>query len=308
MIMLKKLTFAPFFLLIFVLTIYQLAPFLKSYDQIFSLSQATLIQLITISGLILLSSLTFVLFATFASDWKFVTPLGLMSALIPFMFMPASGSLFFSVGLLICQILIFVSLQNSLKNYLTFNPNSLFGPPIRNMATFLTVTICVVYFTFINAQISQKGFQIPDSLLDTALNLTSGLEQTDKLEVTTPKLSISDEQLQQLRQNPDLLKQSGLDPKILDSLNQPQVSKAPQNLTREFTKQLVKEQVEKLIKPYLGIIAPALSILLFLTFQSLTSLLNLLIYPLLWIIFYILEKTGFVKFVVEQRPVKKMVI
>ncbi|MDO8618400.1 MAG: hypothetical protein Q7R49_00480, partial [Candidatus Daviesbacteria bacterium] len=50
MILLKKLIFAPFFLIILGLFFYQLTPLLESYDFIFSLSSDTLIQLITISA------------------------------------------------------------------------------------------------------------------------------------------------------------------------------------------------------------------------------------------------------------------
>lgn len=263
----KKLAFSPIYIILLLFLLAQLSPLLKSADLIFSLDLQVLMQLLTISTLIVLSSLAFVLFAVFALDWKFVAPVGILACLTPFLFIASPASLFFSIGLLTSQILTFVILQNSLKNYLTFNPNNLFGPPIRNLTTLLAVTVCAVYFIFINTQISQKGFQIPDSLLDTALNLTSQSQETDKSE-----------------------------------------KPVPQDLTREVTKQLVKEQVEKFIRPYLGIIAPALSILLFLTLQALISILNLLIYPILWALLYIFEKTGFISYTTEQRPVKKMLI
>jgi len=85
----------------------------------------------------------------------------------------------------------------------------------------------------------------------------------------------------------------------LDSLN---------NSSQDLIKQTVKDQLEGFLKPYLGFIPALLTIILFLTLQSLTSFINLLIYPMLWIIFYIFEKTGFIKFTIEKRPVKKMVI
>lgn len=87
---------------------------------------------------------------------------------------------------------------------------------------------------------------------------------------------------------------------------QTQISIPPEQL--EILKQAVKDQLQSFLKPYLGFIPTGLAILLFLTLQSITSIVNLLIYPLLWVTFYVLEKSGFVKFTVEQRPVKKMVV
>jgi len=120
--------------------------------------------------------------------------------------------------------------------------------------------------------------------------------------------AISQEQIDLLKQNPDLLRQSGLDPKILDTLSQPKAAQTPQSLTQNLVKQTVKDQIQNLIKPYQNFIPAGLTLLLFLTLQSLTSIINLLIYPLLWLAFFILEKTGFVKFETEQRPVKKLVV
>lgn len=155
--------------------------------------------------------------------------------------------------------------------------------------------------------IAQDGFQIPDSLIDATIQFTQ--PKTDQEEPFLPQLSIPQEQLDLLKQNPDLLKQSGLDPKILDTLNQPQKSsKAPQDLSNNLIKSAVKDQVQNFIKPYMDFIPAILAILLFFTLQSLTSIINLLISPILWITFYILEKSGFIKFTTEMRPVRKMVM
>ncbi len=87
------------------------------------------------------------------------------------------------------------------------------------------------------------------------------------------------------------------------------VPQAPNNpIGTDLIKQTVKDQVQGFIKPYLNFIPAILAVLLFLTLQSLTSILNLLIYPLLWLTFLILEKTGFTKFEVEMRQVKKLVV
>lgn len=260
MLNVKKLFFAPLFLISLSALIYQLSPLLKSYDFIFSLSIDTLIQLIALSALISLSSFLFILFVTLALDWRLTVPLGILTLPVPFVFLEATQALVFSVGILVSLLLTSLNLESSLKSYLTFQPNSLLGPPIRHLSQLLILTICVVYFLSANKIIAQNGFQIPDSLIDTALKFSQ--PQTNEL----------------------------------------------QSLTNNLIKSAVKTQIQDFIKPYLSFIPATLAILLFLTLQSLTSLINLLIYPLLWLIFFILEKSGFIKFEIEQRPVKKMVV
>ena len=267
MLALKKLTFAPLFLIIFIILIYQLTPLLKSYDFIFSLSLSTLIELIVISTLISLSSLFFAIFVSLSSDWKYVLPVGILASLIPLFFLDISLGLVFIVGILVSLLITYLNLDNALKSYLTFQLSALLGPSIRHLSSFLILSFCLVYFLSASKIVAQSGFQIPDSLIDTALKISSP-EQTNQTDIT------------------QLLQQTGSD----------------------IIKQTVQDQIQSFLKPYLGFIPAVLAVLLFLTLQSLTSIINLLIYPLLWLTFYILEKTGFIKFVVEQRPVKKMVV
>ena len=311
MILLKKLILAPSFLIIFAILISQLNPLLKSYEFIFSLSLDTFIQLIVLSGLILLSSFSFVLFTALAFDWKIVLPVGLSGSLIPMIFVSQTLGLILSVGFLAVFLIIYLGVENTLKNYLTFEPNSLFGPPIRHLASLLILVVSLTYFLSISQVIQKQGFEIPDSLIESSLKLVP-LPESEKTDTTLkPQLQITPEQIELLKKNPDLLKQYGLDPSVLDTLAPPkdkQPTKAPQNLLTDTLKQTLKDQLSSIIKPYLGIIPAILAVLLFLILQSLVSIFNLLIYPLLWITFFILEKTGFVSFVVEQRPVKKIVV
>lgn len=269
MTLLKKLAFAPLFLLFFILLVYQLTPFLSSYDFIFSLSLNNLIQLIIIAALFSASGLLFSVFVTLAADWKLVLPVAILSALIPMLFLEPALAIVFAVAVFISFLLTFLSLETTLKGYLTFKPEVLLGPSIRRLASLLVLAFCLIFFLSTNKIIAQKGFQIPDSLIDTALKMTP-LDLAAEQDSPTPK--------------------------------------APQNLTQDLIKQTVKDQLQNLIKPYTNFIPAGLAIILFLTLQALTSFVSLLIYPLLWIIFYILEKTGFVKFEVEQRPVKKLAV
>ena len=299
MLYVKKLTFAPFFLLIFFLLIFNLRPLFGSYDFVFSLSTENLIALIIFSVLICATSLTFILFASLCLDWIIILPMAIAASLLPILFFDIQLGLIFAVANFAILILTFTSLENTMKSYLTFKPFAILSPSIRLLSTLLIMVICVIYFFSINKTISEKGFQIPDSLIDAAINLSSS---------PTPSLpQIPKEQIKYLKQNPDLLKQYGLDPSVLDSLDQKPADQN-NNLTNQLIKQTVKDQVQSFLKPYLGFIPAVLAALLFLTFQGITSLVNLLIHPLLWIIFFILEKTGFIKFIEETRIVKKMVV
>lgn len=305
--MLKKLTFAPLFLISFSILIVQFSSILKSYDFIFSVSIDTLIQLVILSALISLSSFLFILFAALSQDWRFVLPFGILASLVPFAFLETGLALVFSVGTLVSLLLTFINLDSTLKSYLTFKPTTLLGPSIRHLSSLLILAFCLVYFLSANKMIAQNGFQIPDSLIDTALNLSQ--PASNQQEPTASQLSIPQEQLDLLKENPDLLRQSGLDPGILDSLNQPQKSsETPQDLTNDLIKTAVKDQIQNFINPFIGFIPAVLALLLFFTLQSITSMINLLSYPLLWGIFSILEKSGFIKFTTEMRPVRKMVI
>lgn len=307
----KKLTFAPFFLVVLSILTSQLNPILRSYDFIFSLSWESTTVLIILSGLITLASFWFVLFASLASGWKMVLPVGLVGSLIPMVLVKPTLGFILSVGILIALILTYLGVENTLKNYLNFEPNSLFGPPIRHLSSLLILVISLTYFLSISQVIQQKSFEIPDSLIDQALKLTPLPETTNQPQKQSIQPQLTKEQIDLLKQNPDLLKQAGLDPAILDTLAPQQdqrTPKPPQNLLSDTLKQTIKDQLQSVIKPYLGIIPAILAVSLFLILQSIVSILNLLIYPLLWITFYILEKTGFIKFTTEMREVKKIVV
>lgn len=252
----------------------------------------------------MLSSFSFILFAAFAFDWKLILGIGALTTLIPLLFFDVSTGLIFGVGIFASLMLIYVTLENNLKSYLTFQPNTLLAPSIRHLSSFLILVLALVYFLAVNKIISEKGFEIPDALIDSAINFTS--QDQPAPQTQSPQPALSQDQIDLLRENPDLLRQSGLDPAILDTLSKSQ--KTIQDATNNLIKQTIKDQFQNLLKPYLGFIPIILALFLFLTLQGLTSFINLLIYPLIWITFYILQKSGFIKFTEEMRPVKKMVI
>lgn len=308
MVYIKKLALAPFFLISFIALVYQFNPFLKSYDFIFSLSVNTFTDLIILSLLITASCLLFVLFVTFAQDFKLTLPVSLLSALTPLLFLDQALGLVFSVAIFVSFLLINFNLDSVLKSYFSFQPNPLLGPSVRNLSSLLILSFCIIYFLSANKFIAQQGFQLPDSLIDTALKISSPMASgVTQGQNSLPQ--ITPEQLDLLKKNPEALKQFGLDPSILNNLTtSQQTTQAPENLTNALIKQTIKDQLQGVIKPYIGFVPAGLAVILFLTLQFFTSLTNLLIYPLLWLIFLILEKTGFIKFTIEQREVKKMVV
>ena len=265
----KKLIFGPLFLLTFAFLIFQLKSNLGSYDVIFSLSITTLAQLLLLSGLICLSSFLFVLFVSLSSDWKIVLPVGIVASILPIIVIRDATGIILCLGVGLTILFIYFTFTQKLKTYLSFEPASLFGPSIRHMAALLILVFSFTYFLSMNKIIQTQGFQIPASLIDSALKLTDQ-PQTIQEETT--------------------------------------ISQAPANLMQETLKQAVKTQLDSIIKPYLGAVPAILAVLLFFLLQSLTSLINLLIYPLLWILFYIFEKTGFIKFTEEQKTLRKMVV
>lgn len=274
MILLKKLIFAPIFLIVFAILLYQINPLLGSYDFIFSFSFDTMIRLAVIVILISLSSFLFVLFASIALDWKVFLPIAAVACILPILFLDRSVFPVFAVAILVSLWLIYLSLDSTLHSYLTFQPSSLLGPSIRNLCGLLILSFSIIYFFQVSRIIAKEGFQVPDSLIDTALKMTPVNQEQSSTAQELPAI------------NPT----------------------KTQDLTNDLIKQTVKDQIQNFIKPYLNFIPAILTLLLFLILQSSTALINILIYPLLWITFTILENTGFIKFETEQRPVKKMVV
>ncbi len=160
--------------------------------------------------------------------------------------------------------------------------------------------------------IAQKGFEIPDSLIDASLSFMpeNAILEGNEKESSTPQISIPPEQLEILKQNPDLLKQYGITPEMLNEVENPtsKSQKTNTSLTNNLIKATLKQQFKTMLEPYLTIIAPLLSAILFLSLQSLTSLLFIFLSAILMVIFYILEKSGFITYEKEMREVKKMVV
>ncbi len=315
----KKLLPAPLFLVLLGLTLYLVAPLFKSSDFIFSLDLKVLIQLVILSLAILFTGVTFIVLAALSQDWKVVLPVMAPACLLPFIFFPPQMATVLGIGLFVIFLIAFVNLEAVLKSYFNFQPATLFFQPIRQTATLLIVILCLGFYLSANNQIQKNGFSLPDSVIDAALKLSPSVETNQNFQGVQFKTvqiaqlpTLTPQQLEMLRKNPELLRQYGVDPRVLDTLPTPAPATAtpPQTTitTSELIKPVLKDQINKLIKPYLPMIPIILTVMLFLTLQTFASLLSLVISPSLWLIFYILEKTKFITFATETREVKKLVV
>jgi hypothetical protein len=320
MIYFKKLFFAPLFLITFFYCTYQANQLIKlSTNLVFSLEISSFIALISFSVFIILASLFFVLTITLSQDFKFTLPLALIASLSPLIFSQKLESIFLAAIFLISLVCTNLYLQSRLKTYITFSTNSLVVSPTKALAKILILCISLLFFMNIKADIEKNGFHLPDSLIDTAISLSApqGLDTIDGVQVKGAKylaqnITLTPEQIDLLKQNPDTLRQFGVDPKMLDQLNNQNLQFNPQNITQGGTqtiaKNLIKTQVDTLLKPYLIFIAPLLALLFFGTVYSLASLIMLPLPLLVWLIFSILESSKFLSFQKEIREVKKLVV
>lgn len=302
MIYFKKFVFAIPFLLFLTATSLNIPQFLNNPYLFLSFDISDLLKVITLVVLILLTSLMFVIFASLANDWKLILPVSLLSALPIILIVQGSPSYLLSIGLIISLGLTYAVLYFKLKSYLTFSASAILGPSAKHLSLLFLALLSVAYFLTTSSNIGDK-FHIPDTLLNPIIKIASPTQ--DLTLDNSPSLpSIDPTQIAFLKSNPQLLKQYNIDPKVLDTLTQPSMSKKELNPVNE----LVKSQLQEMIKPYTQFIAPVLGLLFFLTLLSMSSLLSILVAPLLWLIFYLLEVSGFVMFEKEMREVKKLVI
>jgi hypothetical protein len=323
MLIIKKLLFAPLFLGLLYLAFYFIQPFFESYNRIFSYNLDTILQSLIISALLLSAAFFYIVFLSLADDWVYIIPTVLLAGLLGVLVFPLKIALIISGGLILILLLISLTTKNTLKTYINFSPNQLFYRPIKNLAILTALVLAFGFYLNVNSQIQEKGFEVPDSFLDMVVNMalsSQGIQVRGEKYYLAQGPTITEEQLELLRQHPELLEQYGLDPKILDTIK-PTQSGTPKKTTpstevtqettapsNDFLKAMVKGQLERLIKPYLGMIPVVLAALFFASYYTFISLLSLLVPLLLWLLFYILEKSKFIHFDKEMREVKKLVV
>lgn len=315
MLILKKLIFALPFLIFLAWFFYSLNFFFKDIYLIFGLNLSILLQLIWLTAALGLASVCFIIFCTITNDWKFILPVSTLGSLIPIAILPTPASLAIFIGSFLSLNFVYFILNGKLKTYLTYSANTLLTPSIKNLVSFLIITASLAFYLSAQAEIKQNGFKIPDSLIDTALNFATPQIPDVKGE-SIAQVSLTPEQIELLKQNPDLLKQQGIDPKTLDQLSQPASSpKSPLSSqspttgpSNDLVKNLLQSQIQNLVKPYLNLIPIFLAGMFFITLHSIFSIISILIPLILISIFWVFEKTGFIKFEKEMREVKKLVV
>lgn len=302
MLIVKKLVFAPPFILLLAAFYQNLNTYLGNIYFIFSLDFQVLIQIIIFLFLIILASLFFTIFATLSQDWKFILPVAFLASLSSLVLIPPPFNLVILLGSMLSLIITYLTLSKRLSSYLNFQPSTLLLPSVNSLSVLLILVASVTFYLAADAQIKKSGFQIPDSVIDPIIAMSiNNLPEQPKIQ-SEPQ--IPPEQLQMLRQNPALLKQYGLDPSVLDQIN----TQTPQTLQTSLIKNEVKKQVNSLLQPQVQFLPLILATLFFLTLKFGLSVLSVALLPLVWLVFWILEKSGFTKYEKEMREVKKLVV
>src|SRR3989338_5185855 len=321
----KKIIFAPIFLGLVAAVIYFYQPILNQYLDIFFSSYGGLYEFGILAIIIAFTSLSFCLYLTFTQDIKFAAPIALTASAIPFIFLKPQLALIIGIGLLLSLAITYFTLQVSLKSYVNFQPGNLLSGPVKTLNTFIVLVLAFGFFLNANSIIKTQGFKIPDALIDWAVNLSlnqAGIPVLgEKYLAQLPNLTR--EQIDLLKQNPQVLEQYGINSSDLDQFIQGEAPKTTTQPNRGKTniipsvpgvnfKETIKSQIsnslDSLIKPYLFAIPAILAFL----FYSLASfclwITGIFISPAIQFIFYLLEKSGFIKFEKEMREVKKIIV
>lgn len=318
MLIFKKLLFSIPFLISLAFFFGLINNYFTNPYNLISFDQSSFLFAIYLITALLFTGIFYTIFIGIAQDTKFILPIILVATLTPLAFNP--GFSFYVIvqltGLLTLLLFIYFLLTQSLKKYIDFSPTTLFSPSIKNFSRLMLIVISLSFFIFLNQFFKDTAFEVPDSLIDTALKTVpqSVTTQTDPSSVTIPsKIKLDPEQLEVLKQNPQALEQFGLSVSDLESLSksltvQTESEEQEVSLDQMLIKTAVKKQVNEMVKPYLQFAPIVFSILLFLSLTTLLSLFFLFISPILILIFYILEKSNFIHFEKEMREVKKLKI
>lgn len=294
--MIKKSIFGVLFFISFVVMLYEVKQVLTQSLDLFSLDLKNYLPYLTFSAVTLLAGLLFVIFVTFSQDWKLITAVLLLSNLGCFLFFPAPFSFLLALGFLSLYAFSYVVLDNKLKTYLTFQASTLLSPSVNSLARLFIVLVSVVYFLSTTAGFNPQTWQVPDSLVDMVSSFTN--------QAVTPNTaqSIPSTQLNLFKQNPELLRQFGINIDQLDNLTTPATN------TGNVLRNSIKQQLKRVFNPYLGYLPLLLAFLFFISLSSVVSLLAILTPVVVWLIFWVLDKTGFTRFEKTTREVQKLVV
>ncbi|MDD2822518.1 MAG: hypothetical protein PHQ59_00375 [Candidatus Daviesbacteria bacterium] len=313
MLIIKKLIFAIPFLLSITAFYIQAEPILKDPMLLFSFDLNLLLQLIYFAVSITATAYFFITFTALASDWKIVAPISLVGSALVLLFIASPEATYLGIGLFLAFCAVFALLLNKItKDPTSFHTSDYIIKPSGQLITIIVlITSAIVYLS-----ISTSSQQMVTKMIDSVVNLSTEFIKNQQLAPqsegnTQPSLpTLTSEQLTLLKQNPNLLKQNGIDPNILNQLdaNKKNAPVTPQSIAAEAAKPMIIKQVTDMIQPYLPFVPFIIAFVFYLNFQFFTSITSLLFSPLAYLLFYILEKINFIRFETTTREVKKLVV
>lgn len=295
----KKTAFCIPFIFSFIGFCISLKPFLDNPVNILSLDNGTLISIPVLTIFTVLSCFLFAVFVTLSQKWSYIL-ISVPAVVITSIFFITQSSIIFAIACSASLMLVAFLLQPGLKTYITFKPGELLLPSVSQLITLILLCASIPFYISSMQNVKQKGFQLPDSLINSVLDAIP----QDYLNQSGLPQSITPEQIIQIKNNPSVLNQLNIDPKILDDL----VRFKKQITPKTIFKASIENQLKNYINPYLLFIPGILTFLFFVTFKSLSSLFSFLLYPLTWFTFWILEKTKYTHYEIETRQVRKLTV
>lgn len=271
MLIFKKLIFGLPFILATAFFAKQVAPFLQDFSLMFSLDFNLLYQLIRLVVTIALTAYLFTTLVVLASDWKLVLPFIALASLSTILFVSSPVNIFLSLGLLVVFIISFAQTYHKVtKDATDFNVSGNIIKPSGSLITLIILVTSIALYVSVSA----TGDKMIGKIVDSVVSISSDIMKTQQLP-------------QDLGINPGA---------------------TIQNLAIEAAKPLITKQVNDMIKPFLPVIPFLIVFLFYLNLQFLASIAAFILSPLIYLLFWILEKIGFIGFVTENRLVKKLII
>jgi ABC-type multidrug transport system fused ATPase/permease subunit len=301
--LIKKLLFGVIWLIVTVWELLLIKSLLLNPQPIVGFDVDSLISFLILGLALIINGSLLGIFVALADDWKLVLPVILCSAICGYAVTVGGGteSITVSVGLLIIGVLAFLVFKQSLKSYLNFDAAKILSGGLKMYVFGLIFVISLSYFMLAKIRVENEGFSLPDSLIDSVISMVP--KDTQSVENTSLSgLQISPDQIELLKNNPETLQKMGINPAMLDSIG-------GQNTTSDdLVKLSVKSQLDKMIEPYIDWIPLFLAISLFFTLTTISSLIMFCGLIFIWIVFYLLEKSGFISFNKEMREIRKLVV
>jgi len=310
--LLKKLIFSiPFLIFFYLFNLFFRNFISQGYSSLFSLDLTVLIALIMLTLVLVLALVFFTIFGCFSQDYRFVLPINLVASVATAIFLPLPIGFIAAALVFGVFSLVYVFFDRKLKTYLNFQPNFLLTPTIKNLGFLIILIFSLVYYQISSEEIQTKGFEVPDSILNAADQIQSAIGGGQVQGESIAQLpSLKQEDIDFLKEHPELLKERGIDPAILDNFSSRtgETTSSTQPISSQALKATTKNILESFLKPYQGYIPLFLAATLFTTLESFFWIISIPLPLFIWVIFYLLEKSGFIKFTTEMRPVRKLII